>query len=406
MRNNQYPHIAANERLRVRLDDIYACLHDCLNRLYVQDAFEEVADALCKEMDELLLLLGQLEEQYHEELPLESEEPRGVEWMKENEHLASIKQSFLTHSFAQNKPSVTSLVKRLDITMQVMERIDAQLYPEDDPDIYASYSKRELKDYLLNRWNKYSRELRNQLACAPSTHQKEYFEEQLELVFAELKSIKGYFISADASVIYYEGLGRFLWQLRHMKESEFAMDDILRLIKTAEYYCGRLQCKFIYLDRETSPEEEQNEQVRLERLKQETLQHQVEQAFTRLSWCKGYLAKDFSEGFFGKMLHDMVNSEHCAKVCDKMSQRKIRKFVHQIAGTLKEQRVFEECSYGDLADDMKYNKPRRDSRIDYIRHMIEDVPEIQEWLVAYIAAYREELKRKKEAEQQGVNVNC
>ena len=61
---------------------------------------------------------------------------------------------------------------------------------------------------------------------------------------------------------------------------------------------------------------------------------------------------------------------------------------------MKDQRVFEECSYGDLADDMKFPKPRRDSRIDYIRHMVDDVPEIQEWLVAYIANYREQLRRQ------------
>ena len=66
-------------------------------------------------------------------------------------------------------------------------------------------------DYVLNRWNKPSRELRNQLASAPSTHQAEYFQEKLDGVLAELHAIPGYFINEDSTIIYHEGLGRHLW---------------------------------------------------------------------------------------------------------------------------------------------------------------------------------------------------
>lgn len=41
-----------------------------------------------------------------------------------------------------------------------------------------------------------------------------------------------------------------------------------------------------------------------------------------------------------------------------------------------------------------FTKPRRDSRIDYIRHMVNDEPEIQTWLETYIANYREQLRRQ------------
>lgn len=406
MRNDTFQ-IAPNAQLRVRLDDIYVCLADCLDRLRVQEAFDEVSDALCKEMDALLLYLGELEEQYEEELPLESEEPKDVEWLKESETMTTYRQQFQTHTFAQNKASVVSLMKRLGIACEVMERIDQKLYPEDDPDIYASYSKRELKDYLLNRWNKASRELRNQLASAPSTHQKEYFEAKIAIVLEQLHDIPGYFINEDSTVIYYEGLGRHLWQLRHTTDFAHTMDDVLRMIKTAEYYSGRMQRKFIYLDRETSSEEEQNEQVRMERLVQETLQSQLSRAVFRLGFCKAHFAKEFSEGFLGKMFYDLIKSEHSAQVCDKMSMRKINKFTHQVAGVLRAQEVFVDCSYGDLADAMKFTSPRKQSRMDYIRHMVDDVPEIQTWLETYIQTYKQELKQKEAAEQQGsVNVNC
>lgn len=401
MANNLFQPIAANEKLRLHLDDIYACLDDCLKRFRVEDAFEEVSDALCKEMDVLLEQLGVLEEQYQEELPLEAEEPRGVEWMKDCDRMASFKQEFQTHSFSRNRMAVSALTKKLDIAHEVMERIDAQLYPEADPDIYTSYSKRELMDYVLNRWNKPSRELRNQLASAPSTHQAEYFQEKLDGVLAELHAIPGYFINEDSTIIYHEGLGRHLWQLRHSDDFDHTMDEVLRLVKTAEYFSGRMHRKFIYLDRETSPEEEQNEQVRLDRLVQETLQNQLSMATMRLGFCKAYFAKDFSEGFVGKMLYELIKSEHSAKVCDKMSNRKIQKFIHQVAGVLKKCGAFQDCSHGEIVSAIGFNKPAAASRIDYIRKGVDDVPEIQRWLESYIANYRAALKTQAELSANG-----
>lgn len=394
MISNPFQPIAANERLRQRLDDFYSCMEDCLRCLRVQGAFSEVCDALSKEMDDVLAELGSLEEQYQEELPLDSEEPKGVVWVAESEKMLDYRNELLSHGFAADDDFVRSLSKRLTIASEVMNRIDGQLYTEDDPDIYTSYCKRELKDYAMSRWNRPFRDIRNSIATAPSNHRNEYISEKLDVVMQGIHEVSDYIINPDSSVIFYEALGRYLWQLRHEDCPSRTVDEVLCLIQTAEYYCNRLQRKFIYLDRETSPEEEQNELVQQERVKQETLQTQLGIASMRLCFCKGYFANDFTEGFVGKMLHDLINSEHCAKVCDKMSNRKIRKFIHQIAGVLKDQRVFEECSYGDLADDMKFPKPRRDSRIDYIRHMVDDVPEIQEWLVAYIANYREQLRRQ------------
>lgn len=398
MISNPFQPIAANERLRHRLDDFYACMEDCLRCYHVPEAFTEVCDALSKEMDELLAELGQLEEQYQEELPLDSEEPKGVVWVDESERMLDYRNELQSNTFSIDSQFVQSLSKRLNIASEVMNRIDSQLYTEDDPDIYASYCKRELSDYTMSRWNRPFRDIRNLIAKAPSNHRNALIEGELNSTLESLRGISDYISNETADVIYHEALGRHLWQLRHSEDQEQTLDDVLCMVKTAEYYCSRLQKKFIYLDRETTPEEEQNEQVRHERIKQETLQGQLSMASMRLGFCKAFLGRHFSEGFIGKMLHDLIVSEHSVVVCDKMSNRKIRKFIHQVAGILKDKQVFDECSYGDLADAIAFTKPRRDSRIDYIRHMVDDVPVIQEWLVAYIDNYRAELK--KQAEQQ------
>lgn len=394
MRSNTFQPIAANERLRLRLDDFYSCMEDCLNCLRVQDAFCEVCDALSKEMDELLTELSSLEEQYQEELPLEADEPKQVVWVTEGERMMEYRKKLQEHAFGMGSDFVGSLVERLGQASETMTRIEDLLYTEEDADIYASYCKRELEDYAMSRWNRPFREIRNKLAMAPANHQDAFIDDLLEEVLSKIRGVSDFITNQQTDVIFYEALGRHLWQLRHTANSVMAMDEVLCLVKTAEYYCGRRQRKFIYLDRETCPEEEQDGQVRLERVKQETLQHQLEMVVFRLDMCKEFFAKGFTTEFVKKMLEDLIESEHCARVCEKMSQRKIRKFIHQIAGLLKDQRIFEECSYRELAIELKFEKPRCDSRIDYIRHMVDDEPEIQQWMVDYIARYREEMKSR------------
>ena len=88
------------------------------------------------------------------------------------------------------------------------------------------------------------------------------------------------------------------------------------------------------------------------------------------------------------MLRNLIVSEHSAKVCEKMCKRKINKFTLQIAGLLKENDVFGECSYKDLAKAIGFTKPTMESCVDYIRKQIDDEPEIQQWIIDYIVQYR------------------
>lgn len=396
----QYQPLPANERLRHRLNNFYTCLKDCLKCYQVKDAFDEVCDAICKEADELLEELSVLEEQYQEELPLDSEEPKNVEWYDERFQLQNYCNEFSSHDYAEECKCIESLKQKLNSIADTMERIEGQLCPEDDADIYVSYCKRELKDFEKSGWNRPLRDIRNELAKAPSSHRNKQTEKKLKTICESIRDVSEYIISEDLSTIYYEALGRYLWTIRKDSSLGQKVEDVLCLVKTAEFYSGRLTKKFIFLDSEATPEEEMDEKVRQKRILEETIQHSVSVATFRLGKCKDYFARDFSESFVGEMLTNLLKSEHSVAACDKMSKRKIHKFIHQIAGVFKDNDVFLDCSYGDLVDSLAYSSPQKESRKDYVRHMIDDVPEIQTWIENYIKEYKQ---KNKNLPQEGVN---
>ena len=121
---------------------------------------------------------------------------------------------------------------------------------------------------------------------------------------------------------------------------------------------------------------------------EETLQSQLPKVLFRLKRCSEFLDKDFSEGFFDEMLRNLINSEHSAKVCEKMSMGKINKFTLQIAGLLKKLDVFCDCKNQNLAEAINFNYPTMESCVSYIRKQIDDEPEIQQWITDYIAQYK------------------
>ena len=377
------------KQMRTRLDDFYSCLFCCLNYIHDKEAFMEMCNVLNKELLCLVETLILIEETYQEELPLESEEPKDVNWSDEKDRMMEYRDSFLRHKFAcqSDDAYIKPLIDRLEGAAECMARIDEELFPEDDCEIYVSYSKREMDNYILNRWAGENRKLRNDIAIAPIMHQKELIETKMNEAIAELHSIDTFFFSEDSSYIYYEGLGRHLWLMRHTDNAKYTIDKILGLIKTIEFLSSRIDRKFVFMDRENSPEEE-TEETRLKRNLEETLQSQLPKVLFRLKRCSNFLHKDFSEEFFDEMLRNLIVSEHSAKVCEKMCNRKINKFTLQIAGLLKENDVFGECSYKDLAKAIGFTKPTMESCVDYIRKQIDDEPEIQQWIIDYIVQYR------------------
>lgn len=392
---NPYPKIKArNEELRQRLNKLHACLTDCLFALEQKDSFYDMCSALVKESDAMIRYLGELEEQYQEDLPLDKDEPKDVDWEEERERLMEFSDELLASQHYMGSEFPKGLSAKLKEICDSMQRIDEGLYPENDSDIYSSYSKRELEAYTMAGWNRDACEIRNQLAKPTNAHRPDYCKEQLAELLDQLRGISGYLLNEESNVIFHEGLGRLLWQIRHDQNSDIDMKSILFVVKGIEFYSAKVGSKLTFLDFESSPNEEIDERVRLENIKQETLQNQQEKMAFRLCRCEQYLTKEFSAQWLREMLTNLINSEHSAQVCEKMKNRKLAKFTHQIAGILKDKDVFGECSYGDLADAIAFTKPRRDSRIDYIRHMVNDVPEIQEWIVNYIDNYKAELRQK------------
>ena len=379
---------AAFDQLRKRLDDFYSCLYCCLHHIHVKEAFLEMCNVLNKELQALIEFLRLLEDAFQEELPLESEEPKGVNWGEELERLIGFRNMILRHKLTLHSDSyVTNLMKSFEKAAACMRRIDAELLPEDDYEIYVSYSMREMNNYKLNRWSKEFRKLRNDIAEATLNRRNEHIENRLNQAIEELHSVGTFFFSKDSSIIYHEGLGRHLWQIRHTDKPKSSIDDILGLIMTVEYLCSRIDRKFVFIDRENSPEEE-TEETRLKRNLEETLQSQLPKVLFRLKRCSNFLHKDFSEEFIDEMLRNLIASEHSAKVCEKMCKRKINKFTLQIAGLLKEIDVFVGCSSKDLAKAIDFKQPTVESCVDYIRKKIDDELEIQEWITNYTVQYR------------------
>lgn len=377
------------KQMRTRLDDFYSCLFCCLNYIHDKEAFQDMCNVLNKELLRLVETLILIKETYQEELPLESEEPKDVDWSDEKDRMMKYRDSFLMHEFAcqSDDAYIKPLIDHLKGAAECMARIDEELFPEDDYEIYVSYSMREMNNYKLNRWTKECRKLRNDIAEATFNRQNEHIQNRLDQAIEELHSVGTFFFSEDSSVIYHEGLGRHLWQIRHTDKPKSSIDDILGLIMTVEYLCSRIGRKFVFIDRENSPEEE-TEESRLKRNLEETLQSQLPKVLFRLKRCSEFLDKDFSEEFFDEMLRNLIASEHSAKVCEKMCKRKINKFTLQIAGLLKEIDVFVGCSYKDLAKAIDFKQPTVESCVDYIRKQIDDELEIQQWITDYVVQYR------------------
>ena len=268
-----------------------------------------------------------------------------------------------------------------------MGRIDEDLIPIENSQLYVSYSKRELANYSNTRWVKEKRNLLNDVARAPISRQNEYMSRLLKKEIEALRLVDSYIISDDFSYIYHEAIGRSLWNIRISSNPDYSIEDILVKIKTVEFLSSRIEQKLVFIDCENNPEEE-TEETRLMHSMEETLQNQLPKVVFRLKSCSEFLDKAFSHEFFDEMLRKLIDSKLSAKVCEKMSDRKFKKFTLQIAGLLKGIDVFCECSYKDLAKAIGFKQLTMESSVDYIRKQIDDEPEIQQWIIDYIVKYK------------------
>ena len=380
-----------NQRLRKRLDDFYQLAEDALCRTYSNDGFSSICVSLSAELTDLCSLLSSLEAKYIEELPLVSEEPINVYWITEMERMNEMAEKTVLHE-GELRSFSEMLKQQMQDAGQIMERIDCSLCPEGDPDIFASYSKRMLAEYNKFKWNPQRRAIQAKITEASVAHQKERCQNLLDECLAHLKQISSMILGENDEVVYHEAIGRYIWHSVHNNAEESVIDKLLCLVKSVEYLCAKLEKKLTFLEQEAFFGMEESEAVRQETLKQKTLQNQCQVAAFRLGKLEGYFQASYTKEWIGRMLNDMVNSEYAALVCEKMKNRKLPKFIHQIAGVLKNCEVVSGCSYGDLVDALDYNRPLKSSRVDYVRHMIDDVPEIKAWLETYIVNYCESQK--------------
>ncbi|MBQ2970392.1 MAG: hypothetical protein IJE15_08415 [Bacteroidaceae bacterium] len=374
-----------NQRLRVRLDDFYRLAEDALCLSHNKEGFASMSLFLCAELEDLCRLLSSLESQYKEELPLIKDEPLGVCWADEKMRMNSMTNMTVQCDEEQSgfSPLVTVLMEEASRTM---ESIEKELETEYSSQQFAGYGRRSLQDFNLTKWNPKRREIQAKISKISEAHQKSECLVLLGEYIERLKGISKLILSKDGEEIYYEALGRFIWHSVHDEAADEAkVDELLCIVKTIEHLCGRIERQLTFLDQELPADMKNDEEAEQETLKQKTLQNQCPTVTFRLKSLKKYLRNGFTEEWIEKMVLDMVHSEHSAFVCEKMKAGKLPKFVHQIAGVLKYQNVLNGCTYDEIVEALKFTKPQKQSRKDYVRHMINDNESLQNWLETYIA---------------------
>ena len=139
--------------LRDRLNNIYALLDCCLKYISHEDSFDRMCQAVYSELDHLGDSLLKLEEKYAQELPVSGDEPLEVEWEAEFERLAGCSEELRSSEFYRDMPNFSGiLAEKLFEVAEQMNRIAEKLIPEDNAEIYISYSVRELQHYHMNGW--------------------------------------------------------------------------------------------------------------------------------------------------------------------------------------------------------------------------------------------------------------
>jgi len=239
------------------------------------------------------------------------------------------------------------------------------------------------------KWNPKRKDVQVKITLMSEARQKKRCEDLLEGYIGQLNGMADSILAENGEEIYYEALGRFIWHSVHDEVAgEAAVDELLCLVKTVEYLCGRLDKQLTFLDQELPADMKNNEETEQDNLRQKTLQNQCPIVTFRLKLLRKYLKDGFTEEWIEKMILDMIHSEHSVSVCHKMKGGKLVKFVHQIAGVLKYNKVLDGCNYDDIVNDLNYSKPKKQSRKDYVRHMMDDEKELQKWLESYIAEWR------------------
>lgn len=377
------------KRLSIRFRDFDQCAKDALTRLYTDDGYREVCAALCFELDEINRMLAELIEQYQEELPLDAEEEKGIDWLDILDTIGETSKAFETKKEPQQADATKVLINSMATTCELLTAIEEAMTQSTDHDIFVSLGKRELAEYVKFKWNRASRDLRYQTMEPTSAHRDEAMQAMMHESQEALHSEAEYILSNDDTTIYYEGLGRHIWRVRHQNEGRNISDETLYRVKCLEILADKIGKQLIYLDKESSPSEEADENIRLKNLRDETVQTQLPKVRYRLGRCEKYLCEGFTVEWIERMLQALIDSEHSAKVCDKMKARKFVKFTHQLAGVLKDEEVFVDCSNGELVEAIAFTKLSRQTGIDYVRHKIDDAKEIERWIVNYIKEYRD-----------------
>ena len=374
-----------NQRLRVRLDNFYRLAKDALCFIYGKEGFSNMCVVLCTELDDLCESLHGLESQYKGELPLFGEEAQNVCWAEEKMVIDALANQKMIIGDELRCFSL-SVISRMKEASEIMGRLEKVMDAEYDPLVFANYGKRSLQEYNKVKWNPKRKEVLGKITVVSEIRQKDRCEALLQEYTEKLNGISDLILADNGEEIYYESLGRFIWYSLHTKTPDEAkVDELLCLVKTVEFLCGRMDRQLTFLDQETTADSRKGKRNEKDILREVTLQNQCAKALYRLGHLEQILPGGFTVEWIGKMLVDMVNSEHSEVVCHKMKDGKLVKFVHQIAGVLKRTNVLADCRNDDVVKALDYSSPKRESRIDYIRHMISDAKDLQEWLENYIA---------------------
>ena len=394
--------------LRDRLNNIYALLDCCLKYISHEDSFDRMCQAVYSELDHLGDSLLKLEEKYAQELPVSGDEPLEVEWEAEFERLAGCSEELRSSEFYRDMPNFSGiLAEKLFEVAEQMNRIAEKLIPEDNAEIYISYSVREMQHYHMNGWMGELRKIRGgSNVHGDSTNRGELYMKQRNHYLKRVADLTDGVVDMDSGTIYQEPLGRHLWGFKHNMEGTPQQHlDILKSVKAAQHFGVQAHQEIVFLpkkvvalseEEEAALNEEERMQLELQRKQElvETLrQRRLPNVVFLVFKCQKHFVKGVTQKWLSELLEAMIlDAEISEQFCTKLADQSKNKTVCQLLGELKKLNLMDDNVNGaQLAKELNLYGIAADSVKRYIREGFRGEEEsLHNFMADYLTREKEE----------------
>lgn len=380
--------------IRLQLDNVVHCIETYLNKLSVRTSFQPMSLVLQNEIGALQQRLVEMSEKYTLALPISAEEPRDVDWVAEQERFEALRIKYLQYintlkllGEEGNDGEIKQISESIQFIEDTLLDIDDALHPVENPEMYADYGKRELIQYEKFYWGKRQRQIRNEIAThVVHAHAIEYYTQHHSEYVALLKSVWPTSINTEKLHIYYEALGKCLWEFNHDPSADYSINEVMGIVKTIIFFGSKATIDTVMLDSEPTPEEAETEAVQTLTLLETIRQNQLPSAIYFTNRCSEFYAEEYDEVWIRKLWNAALADEEISPIlCKKLKGKGKNKAVCQMVGELQMRGVIDssQCKNDELYTSLGLNRPDKSSILDYIRKGFNDSPELHEWVANY-----------------------